>query len=150
MILFFFFLFPFFFSLFSFFFSYSLQRTQINLPRDTGTCTRCPFELRLKSSVEDSTWQCQISLRHEFDEHGDAIEHDEELFGAVIYESRLVELQLRRAQLAILNPSVASKEFHTFDVSQCHENASEYPPLGSQKQHPVSRTGRDYSIVREY
>ncbi|EKM52206.1 uncharacterized protein PHACADRAFT_101156 [Phanerochaete carnosa HHB-10118-sp] len=34
---------------------------QINVPRDAGTCTRCPMGCRLSSSTQP--WTCQISIR---------------------------------------------------------------------------------------
>ncbi|KAJ6477061.1 P-loop containing nucleoside triphosphate hydrolase protein, partial [Mycena sanguinolenta] len=57
----------------------------INVPRDSGTCTRCPLECRLASAPE---WACRISIRREFDFTG----------------KRLADMMLRRAQLAVLDP----------------------------------------------
>jgi len=78
----------------------------ITLPRASGTCTRCPTECRLSRS--DSPWKCTVSLRRTTDGHV----HDES-FGDPIFENAKSEVEdrIRRAQLAILNPSKPSKEF---------------------------------------
>ncbi|KAF8162470.1 P-loop containing nucleoside triphosphate hydrolase protein [Mycena galopus ATCC 62051] len=53
------------------------------VPRDAGTCTRCPMECRLSSST--NSWP----------------------FGHAITNKDEVEIALRRAQFAVLNPSVS-------------------------------------------
>ncbi|KAJ7468099.1 P-loop containing nucleoside triphosphate hydrolase protein [Mycena latifolia] len=77
----------------------------IEVPRDAGTCTRCPLECRLSSST--NAWSCRISIRLEFDDDGrprqDVSEHP---FGNLITNKNEVEVALRRAQLAVLNPNV--------------------------------------------
>ncbi|KAJ3566737.1 hypothetical protein NP233_g6810 [Leucocoprinus birnbaumii] len=71
--------------------------TGITVPRDSGTCTRCPMECTL-SSVP-GTWSCCISLRT-----GVAGQFsDSERFGPVITDKGQVELWLRRAQAAVLS-----------------------------------------------
>ncbi|KAJ7918424.1 P-loop containing nucleoside triphosphate hydrolase protein [Mycena leptocephala] len=81
----------------------------IKVPRDAGTCTRCPMECRLSSST--SPWSCRISIRLEFDDFGqprsDVNEHP---FVDMITNKDEVEVALRRAQLAVLNPSVSFGE----------------------------------------
>src|SRR5579862_8690906 len=38
--------------------------SRVKLPRATGTCTRCPMEVILRTSVESGTdWHCKVSLR---------------------------------------------------------------------------------------
>ncbi|KAJ6557932.1 P-loop containing nucleoside triphosphate hydrolase protein [Mycena capillaripes] len=77
----------------------------IKVPRDAGTCTRCPMECRLSSST--SAWSCRISIRLEFDEFGRARQEIEEYrFIDIITSKDEVEVALRRAQFAVLNPSV--------------------------------------------
>src|SRR5947207_11806286 len=76
----------------------------ITLPRSTGTCTRCPFKVMLKSDTVESVWKCQVSV---FDhEQGHAVQ-----FGEALYQKRDVESVLRRAQLATLNPAKAVTTF---------------------------------------
>jgi GTPase SAR1 family protein len=84
----------------------------IKVPRDAGTCTRCPMECTLSQSSRDMPWQCQISLRFEFDDRGERLDEARQMhFGAVIYQREEVELRIRRAQLAILHPKVPYTEF---------------------------------------
>ncbi|KAJ3710473.1 P-loop containing nucleoside triphosphate hydrolase protein [Lentinula raphanica] len=79
--------------------------TGITVPRDAGTCTRCPIECRLSSS--DRPWSCQISIRQEFDNSGERLRNiSEKKFGEPLTDKVQVELSLRRAQFAILNPHV--------------------------------------------
>ncbi|KAJ7800360.1 P-loop containing nucleoside triphosphate hydrolase protein [Mycena olivaceomarginata] len=83
----------------------------IKVPRNAGTCTRCPMECRLASSP--NSWSCRISIRIEFDQSGvrRAIEDvDEHEFIPSITNKDEVEIALRRAQLAVLNPTVSFRE----------------------------------------
>ncbi|KAJ7099999.1 P-loop containing nucleoside triphosphate hydrolase protein [Mycena belliarum] len=73
----------------------------IKVPRDAGTCTRCPLECRLSSSTK--AWSCRISIRFEYDDKGRALK---EITERPANKSE-VEVILRRAQLAVLNPGVA-------------------------------------------
>ena len=51
-------------------------------------------------------WSCQVSIRWEFEPNGHrAKKVREETFGAAIHNKAEVELHLRRAQAAVLNPS---------------------------------------------
>ncbi|KAJ8074434.1 hypothetical protein PM082_015335 [Marasmius tenuissimus] len=79
------------------------------LPRASGTCTRCPTECRLMRSSEP--WKCVVSLRILTDSTGQVLgQARNELFGPPIYNKAEVEDRIRRAQLAILNPSIPRKE----------------------------------------
>ena len=76
---------------------------QIQVPRDAGTCTRCPMECRLVSSP--GPWTCRLSIRWEFDDEGKPLgKVEESSFGMPITNKDDVELSLRRAQAAVLNP----------------------------------------------
>ncbi|TDL25543.1 hypothetical protein BD410DRAFT_717419 [Rickenella mellea] len=102
----------------------------ITVPRSSGTCTRCPMECRLTCSPQP--WRAQVLLRFERDEAGNRLpEVKEEKFGPPIVAKSELELQLKRAQLAILNPSVASELFVELDLSVL---TSGCPPLGSDRQ----------------
>ncbi|KAH9851169.1 P-loop containing nucleoside triphosphate hydrolase protein [Lenzites betulinus] len=81
----------------------------ISVPRDAGTCTRCPMECRLAHVPASAGWTCQISIRWEFD--GDGMRLDEVAetpFGALLTDKADVEPMLRRAQAAILSVSAMS------------------------------------------
>ncbi|KAK0463897.1 P-loop containing nucleoside triphosphate hydrolase protein [Desarmillaria tabescens] len=77
----------------------------INVPRDAGTCTRCPMECRLASSSKP--WQCKVSIRREYDKNGERLDDISETpFGGIITDKSAVEPLLRRAQLSVLNPMI--------------------------------------------
>ncbi|ESK87720.1 hypothetical protein Moror_1821 [Moniliophthora roreri MCA 2997] len=86
----------------------------ITLPRASGTCTRCPTEIRLKHSNEP--WECRVSLRFISDSSGQKLGQAlVEPFGEVIRDKREVEDRIRRAQRAILNPNIDHLRFLTED-----------------------------------
>ncbi|KAH7928504.1 hypothetical protein BV22DRAFT_1192754 [Leucogyrophana mollusca] len=73
----------------------------ITVPRDAGTCTRCPMECRMSSS--DGPWSCHISIRWEYDENGNQLKDVSEVpFGDMITDKGAVELALRCAQAGII------------------------------------------------
>ncbi|KAG6914012.1 hypothetical protein DXG01_002930, partial [Tephrocybe rancida] len=83
---------------------------QISVPRDSGTCTRCPMECSM--STAEKTWSCRISLRISYGADGtlNASTHTQQ-FGPIITDKKDVELWIRRAQAAILNPSIPESEY---------------------------------------
>ncbi|KDQ18068.1 hypothetical protein BOTBODRAFT_63785 [Botryobasidium botryosum FD-172 SS1] len=91
----------------------------ITVPRDSGTCTRCPMECRLSASTEP--WYCQVSLRFEYDEYRKPLKDVREVaFGPSLSfnEKADVELVLRRAQTAILNPNIPHTDFLSLSVDE--------------------------------
>ncbi|CAG8649295.1 632_t:CDS:2, partial [Acaulospora colombiana] len=93
----------------------------VALPRSDGTCTRCVMELRLIESEEP--WECQISLRHEYDENDKPLRSKEIKFGNKICDPKDVELMARRAQKALLNPLNDSDQY----IDWSFENYEEDP-----------------------
>ncbi|KAJ6558304.1 P-loop containing nucleoside triphosphate hydrolase protein [Mycena capillaripes] len=83
----------------------------INVPRDSGTCTRCPMECTMSSSAD--SWSCNISLRFDHRSDGSKTETLTHAFGSTITDKRTVELWLRRAQAAILSPHLPFQDFCT-------------------------------------
>ncbi|TCD68938.1 hypothetical protein EIP91_009328 [Steccherinum ochraceum] len=84
----------------------------IRVPRDSGTCTRCPIECRLTSSPAGSSWQAQVSLRKEYSSRGVRLNNIcEEPFGPLITDPNDVEIWLRRAQAALLSANSPSHAF---------------------------------------
>lgn len=88
--------------------------SQIKLPQDVGTCTRCPMEVRLCEETEKREWSCTVSLRF-----NSQLEHERPRteFFAKTSNKGDVEIILRRAQLAILNPNQAIENFVNLDVA---------------------------------
>ncbi|KAF8997232.1 P-loop containing nucleoside triphosphate hydrolase protein [Hymenopellis radicata] len=86
----------------------------IKVPRAAGTCTRCPMEFRL--SYSESAWRSQISLRFEKSKTGNRLPNVlEQKFGPTIYSKNELEDMLRRAQMAVLNPSTSATQFEAAD-----------------------------------
>ncbi|KAH9915934.1 P-loop containing nucleoside triphosphate hydrolase protein [Epithele typhae] len=114
---------------------------EINVPRDAGTCTRCPMEFRLSRSPNGAPWSCQVRIRWEFDEHGHRLEvPHEEAFGSRVEDKRVVEALLRAAQEAVLNPSVPVSHF----VGLAGELQSPSPPPQSQRGARSASKGSAY------
>ncbi|KAG2153903.1 P-loop containing nucleoside triphosphate hydrolase protein [Suillus clintonianus] len=89
----------------------------INVPRDSGTCTRCPMECNMSSDA--TSWSCTITLRIGFDSNGLDLQKPTNVrFGPKIIDRSEFEVWLRRAQAALLNPNVASSTFHTKTVEE--------------------------------
>ncbi|RUS27684.1 P-loop containing nucleoside triphosphate hydrolase protein [Jimgerdemannia flammicorona] len=85
----------------------------VPLPRSDGTCTRCPMEIRLMAS--DEPWRCQVSVRWEFDSDGQRLDKMEERpFGNPITNPNEVEITVRRAQKAVLNPKQDQQIYESY------------------------------------
>ena len=89
------------------------------------------MECRLVHTPHPSVWQCQVLLRLETDANGNKITAKEVPFGPVLYDKSDLEEMLRRAQLAILNPSLSPSFFEDFDTKSL--KPGEAPP-GSERQ----------------
>ncbi|KAI0027599.1 P-loop containing nucleoside triphosphate hydrolase protein [Vararia minispora EC-137] len=101
----------------------------ITVPRDAGTCTRCPMECRMASSMSPS-WQCQVSIRWEFDESGCVQDKVIEVpFGDIITDKDEVELALRRAQFAVLNPDIEVSHILSLTTTQIRQGIAGHESL---------------------
>lgn len=88
------------------------------------------MECRLTRS--DGPWKCQVLLRFERSEDETRLNDVREVrFGPLLTNEGELEGVLKRAQLAILNPSVESERFVDLDLSTVVSNV---PPLGSRRQ----------------
>lgn len=77
----------------------------------TSYCS-CPTECRLVRTSSSEPWQCIVSLRFLTDENNQPLDKARNIqFGLMITNPKDVEERLRRAQLAILNPSVDPQVF---------------------------------------
>jgi GTPase SAR1 family protein len=98
---------------------------QIQVPRASGTCTRCPMEVILRTS-DDGEWRGRVLLRIERD--GPSGKFRENVFFAMVNTKDDVPKYLRRAQLALLNPSSEPLQFRNFSDRECelHRSANSF------------------------
>ncbi|KAK7564001.1 P-loop containing nucleoside triphosphate hydrolase protein [Phyllosticta citricarpa] len=115
----------------------------IQVPRSSGTCTRCPMQITLTDKQEpNAQWRCDVSIRHEFAydctplQPGDGSLpfypwHPDETttmrFKTVFNKNDLREV-IRRAQLAILNPRSNPAEYARTDILPSEEIQTEFSP----------------------
>ncbi|KAK5679716.1 hypothetical protein LTS10_007664 [Elasticomyces elasticus] len=98
----------------------------ITVPRDQGTCTRCPFQITTSAATGiEEGWVCRVSLHRSYAYTPTAragknsLEYDRwqrlqtmEVLGfAVVRDKHNLQDVLRRAQLAILNPQRDHTDF---------------------------------------
>ncbi|KAH0580123.1 hypothetical protein H2248_002929 [Termitomyces sp. 'cryptogamus'] len=106
----------------------------ITVPRDAGTCTRCPMECRLAYTATEK-WSCSIYIRREYDASGNVLDKvTETTFGAVITKKEDVELALRRAQVTVLNPHLDPLTILNASVEELTQS-----PFVSKRTSPFSR-----------
>ncbi|KAK0281262.1 hypothetical protein LTR91_011579 [Friedmanniomyces endolithicus] len=97
----------------------------ISVPRDQGTCTRCPFQITTSSASQDE-WICTVTLHntHAYNPTSarvgkNATDYDrwtkqqkmDILDFAVVRDKSDLQDVLRRAQLAILDPHQPAQDF---------------------------------------
>ena len=86
------------------------------------------MECRLSSSP--GPWSCQVSIRWEFEESGKRSDEVSELaFGKRITDKSDVELRLRQAQAAVLNPKVPASQFLGLSEKGCLTGIKSNKPL---------------------
>jgi len=64
-------------------------------------------------SSSATSWSCKIKLRFDY-----AVQQREISFGPTITDKNDIEIWLRRAQAAILNPNLAPESFHTMSIQE--------------------------------
>jgi hypothetical protein len=73
-------------------------------------------------SSSDKEWTCKVSIRWAYDLNGATkAEILEVPFGEVIQDRNQVELRIKQAQAAILNPRLNTLEFLSFGVNELKE-----------------------------
>ena len=100
--------------------------SKIKVPRSKGTTTRCPMEVVLRSKGTDG-WSCAVKLRFECSSDVPTGRELGTFDFAKTQTPDEVSLIIRRAQLAILNPSKDPKDFLALDEAQCLKHPSEFP-----------------------
>ncbi|KAI0357284.1 hypothetical protein OH77DRAFT_1399650, partial [Trametes cingulata] len=89
--------------------------TGINVPRDSGSCTRCPMECTILTA-QSSAWSCMISLRLlDADRQRSPTVHR---FSPVLTNKADVELWIRRAQAAVLCPHLPRETFKNKNLDE--------------------------------
>lgn len=78
-------------------------------------------------------WSCQVSIRSEYSVDGARLREVTEVpFGEAIIDKSQVELALRRAQFAVLNPEVSFKKI-------LNASAQELTNMATEKSIPFSQ-----------
>ena len=73
-------------------------------------------------SSDAQSWSCTLEIRKEYDANGNRLSSIErEPFGNIIVNKSDVELWVRRAQAAVLNPQRPSSEFYNMSVDHLKE-----------------------------
>eukprot|EP00798_Chlamydomonas_sp_ICE-L_P009996 gene9996-7880_t len=116
----------------------------IPLPRNSGTCTRCPTEVRMKhGTAHTDDWRFRILLKVEFDHEGNKIAQKASVADCV-----------EAAQFALLNPSLvehaegglaALVPTHLDDIPILSRNMVDFNDSGSEYELDFTRN----SVVLE-
>src|SRR6266571_563593 len=73
-------------------------------------------------SSDAQSWSCTLEIRKEYDANGNRLSSIErEPFGNVIVNKSDVELWVRRAQAAVLNPQRSPSDFYDMSVDYLRE-----------------------------
>jgi GTPase SAR1 family protein len=98
--------------------------SKIKLPRSKGTTTRCPMEVRLSRTKDPNGTHYTVSIRYENPLDVPAGRQRTSKF-CDTQDPNEIPLLIRRAQLAILNPSTDAKTILALDEGQCEKHPSE-------------------------
>ncbi|KAG1727762.1 P-loop containing nucleoside triphosphate hydrolase protein [Suillus paluster] len=90
--------------------------SSVTARRAHTTIRRCPMECSMSSHA--TSWSCTITLRIYPDNGRDLQKPITVSFGPTITDRSEVEVWLRRAQAAILNPNIPSSSFHTKTIEE--------------------------------
>ncbi|KAF9482869.1 hypothetical protein BDN70DRAFT_874456 [Pholiota conissans] len=101
----------------------------INVPRDSGTCTRCPMVCTMSSNAP--SWYCTIEISYEYNADGTPLGTQTiKSFGPEIIDNKsAVEIWIRRAQAAILSPHRSADYFVGLTDKQLRDNARTDPDI---------------------
>jgi len=112
--------------------------SDIKVPRDVGTCTRCPLQITLTSDESDNpSWLCNVSLLKRFDYYKPSqLPEIDEATGKpppfypwrqrdspittpfmTVRNKNYLETAIRAAQVATLNPGVNPKTYVGMDAT---------------------------------
>ncbi|KAF5335752.1 hypothetical protein D9611_009702 [Ephemerocybe angulata] len=88
--------------------------TGIGVPRESGTCTRCPMQCTMIRS--SGAWSCRITLQFSYDSKGQDRVPPVAKFFCELSNPKDVEIWLKRAQAAILSPDADPDDFRDLTV----------------------------------
>ncbi|KAK0476320.1 P-loop containing nucleoside triphosphate hydrolase protein [Armillaria novae-zelandiae] len=118
----------------------------INVPRDSGTCTRCPMECTMLSS--SSTWSCTIYLNVKYGSDGSELVTSNKIqFGPVITDKDAVEVWIRRAQAAILCQHRPKEDFMSMGTADLRNLATRDSQMLSFSRNIVQVELRDPDLT---
>ncbi|KAG1746767.1 P-loop containing nucleoside triphosphate hydrolase protein [Suillus paluster] len=112
----------------------------ITLPRSAGTCTRCPTECKLSRS--EGPWKCIVKLHITTGPSGQPCDVTNVSFGSPITDKADVEDRIRRAQRAILSPSIDAQKF-LYDSDLDDRTAEEAELSFSKNSVSLEISGKD-------
>ncbi|KAI0681580.1 P-loop containing nucleoside triphosphate hydrolase protein [Earliella scabrosa] len=116
----------------------------VAVPRDVGTSTRSPMEIRLTRSAASDSWSGQISIRYEYEASGSKRKDVKEvLFGPRIVKKEDMEPMLRRAQAAVLHPHLDVSQFVTMSDDELRRLAAPKTALFSKNVVCIDLSGPD-------
>lgn len=94
-------------------------------------------------------WSCRIFIRREFDKGGKRLgDVSEEPFGGIITDKDAVELMLRRAQLAALDPSAGVAHVLKMTIAELKDRSQDgQVPSFSRNVVCIDLEGIHYSCI---
>lgn len=109
--------------------------SEIKVPRASGLCTRCPLRINIKPTASDQQpWSCIVSINTRYNWYNGQFGQDpwvekdiptEVEFARTTSKAEL-EILIKRAQIAVLNPGSAPSNFLDEDFPE--ENAVTFSP----------------------
>ena len=111
----------------------------ITVPRDQGTCTRCPFQITTTAKEQGAPWKCELSLQSRYayqpnarggrDGYDGWVEQEIKVFHfGTFHDKNSLEEALRRAQLAILNPQVTPELYQNASATRSKATKINFSP----------------------
>ncbi|KAF9482868.1 hypothetical protein BDN70DRAFT_379786 [Pholiota conissans] len=102
----------------------------INVPRDSGTCTRCPMVCTMSSNA--TSWYSSIAIEHGYHSaamtEGPGETRTPTPFGPTMIDNKgAMEIWIRRAQAAVLSPHRSPDYFLNMSDTELRENARNDP-----------------------
>ena len=102
------------------------------------------MECRLSESSKE--WSCQVSIRWEFNGDGTRLDTVQEVpFGPPLTNKEHVEITLRRAQAAVLNPTRSQSDYLYMDIATLQANNDKHQLKFSNNAVCIDLQGPDFT-----